>query len=159
MTGHDHKTYTWTEACAVVSCSPSTLRRRLNADGARLGATKLKRGWVIPHTTLEALGVLKVVDSPREQSVTGHEQFTTGHGDESETTELRRENTRLRIENATLRAENDGLKRLLAEREKVVALLEESTRPRPDRATGDADGGQSGGVRGTWWRRLLGGSR
>jgi regulator of replication initiation timing len=48
----------------------------------------------------------------------------TGH-DRSETSQ---EITRLRIENATLRAENEGLKQLLSEREKVVALLEQSPR-------------------------------
>ena len=121
MTSREHKEYTWSEALDVVECSPSTLRRKLNRDGARLGATKLERGWRIPHTTLEALGVLatvRPVNSSHEQSRTVHEHS----GDQSV---LREENTRLRIENATLRAENDGLKRLLAEREKVVALLED----------------------------------
>lgn len=33
--------------------------------------------------------------------------------------------TWLRVENATLRAENEGLRQLLSEREKVVALLEQ----------------------------------
>jgi regulator of replication initiation timing len=42
--------------------------------------------------------------------------------------ETSQEITRLRIENATLRAENEGLKQLLSEREKVVALLEQSPR-------------------------------
>ena len=48
--------------------------------------------------------------------------------DRSETSQ---EITRLRIDNATLRAENDGLKRLLSEREKVVALREQSSRREP----------------------------
>ena len=126
MASHAQKEYSWTEAVEIVSCSPSTLRRKLNQDGVRLGATKLKRGWRIPVTTLEALGVLNVVNSSDEQSGTVREQSS-----------LREENTRLRIENATLRTQNDGLRQLLAEREKVVALLES----RPARKE-------------HWWNRL-----
>jgi hypothetical protein len=114
MTGHDSYEYSFKEAVGVVSCSESTLRRKLNENGSKLGATKLKRGWRIPVTTLEALGVLTAVTGQRIGQETVH--------DRSETDQ---EITRLRIENATLRAENDGLKRLLSEREKVVALLEQ----------------------------------
>lgn len=113
MTTREQKNYSYTQAVEIVSCSESTLRRKLLKDGIRLGATKLKRGWIIPHTTLEALDVLPVVNTPDEES-----QLVT----------IRQENTRLRIENATLRAENEGLRQLLSEREKVVALLEQSPR-------------------------------
>ena len=82
-----------------------------------LGTNSLRR---IPVTTLEALGVLKTV---------------TGHNRSDETSTqmdgLQAENTRLRIEIATLRAENDGLKKLLEEREKVVALLEAKPSRKP----------------------------
>lgn len=40
-------------------------------------------------------------------------------------------NLSLRINNATLRAENEGLRQLLSEREKVVALLESSSKHEP----------------------------
>ncbi|MCI1832286.1 MAG: hypothetical protein LKI77_05015 [Bifidobacterium sp.] len=113
MTTREQKNYSYTQAVEIVSCSESTLRRKLLKDGVALGATKLKRGWVIPHTTLEALGVLPVVNTPVE---------------ESRLVELRQENSRLRIDNEGLRKENDGLKQLLAEREKVVALLEQSSK-------------------------------
>lgn len=113
MTTREQKNYSYTQAVEIVSCSESTLRRKLLKDGTKLGATKLKRGWVIPHTTLEALGVLPVVNTPDEES-----QLVT----------TRQENTRLRIENEGLRKENEGLKQLLSEREKVVALLEQSPR-------------------------------
>ena len=123
MTTREQKNYSYTQAMEIVSCSESTLRRKLLKDGIKLGATKLKRGWIIPHTTLEALGVLPVVNTPNEES-----QLVT----------TRQENTRLRIENATLRAENEGLrkeneglKQLLSEREKVVSLLEQSSRHEP----------------------------
>jgi len=117
MTGHESHEYSFREALSIVSCSESTLRRKLNANGSQLGATKLKKGWKIPVETLESLGVLK----PMTRQQTDH---STGH-DRSETNQ---EITRLRIENAALRAENDGLKQLLSEREKVVMLLEQ--RPR-----------------------------
>lgn len=120
----------------MVNCSPSTLRRKLNENGVKLGATKLKRGWIIPHTTLEALGVVTMVGSVNSS----HDQSRTVQNDPVDTSleELRTENTRLRVENATLRAENDGLKQLLAEREKVVALLE----ARPS-------------IRESWWSRFV----
>ncbi|NMN02799.1 bZIP transcription factor, partial [Bifidobacterium panos] len=106
MTDSSHE-YSFSQALELVDCSESTLRRKLNEQGSSLGATKLKRGWRIPVTTLEALGVLK--------TVTGH---VTGHDRSDETITqtdgLQAENTRLRIEIATLRAENDGLKKLLA---------------------------------------------
>ena len=117
MTGHESHEYSFTEALEVVSCSESTLRRKLNENGSKLGATKLKKGWRIPVETLEALGVLKTVTGQQTEELTGHNR-----------TETSQEITRLRIENATLRAENEGLKQLLAEREKVVALLEQSPR-------------------------------
>ena len=117
MTGHESHEYSFTEALEVVSCSESTLRRKLNDNGSKLGATKLKKGWRIPVETLEALGVLKTVTGQPTEQLTGH--------DRSETSQ---EITRLRIESATLRAENEGLKQLLSEREKVVALLEQSPR-------------------------------
>jgi hypothetical protein len=114
MTGHDSHEYSFTEALEIVSCSESTLRRRLNENGSKLGATRLKKGWRIPVTTLEAMGVLK--------PVTGH---ATGHLTGHDRAESDQEMSRLRVENATLRAENEGLRRLLSEREKVVALLEQ----------------------------------
>jgi regulator of replication initiation timing len=89
----------------------------LHESGSILGATKLKKGWRIPVETLEALGVLKTVTGQSTERVTGHDRAETSQ-----------EITRLRIENATLRAENEGLKQLLSEREKVVALLEQSPR-------------------------------
>ena len=117
MTSHESHEYSFTEALEVVSCSESTLRRKLNENGSKLGATKLKKGWRIPVETLEALGVLKTVTGQTTERMTGHDR-----------TETSQEITRLRIENATLRAENEGLRQLLSEREKVVALLEQSPR-------------------------------
>ena len=115
MTGHESHEYSFREALDIVSCSESTLRRKLNENGSQLGATKLKRGWKIPVETLEALGVLKPVTGQQTNHQTGHDRSS----------ETNQEITRLRIENATLRAENDGLKHLLSEREKVVMLLEQ----------------------------------
>lgn len=123
----EQKTYTWSEAVEVADCSASTLRRKLLKDGIKLGATKLKRGWVIPHTTLEALGVLRTVTVQGEQSVTSREQSADSADVrrlEARVGELERECTRLRVENAGLKERADGLERVLAEREKVVALLE-----------------------------------
>lgn len=117
MTGHESHEYSFTEALEIVSCSESTLRRKLNKNGSKLGATKLKKGWRIPVETLEALGVLRMVTGHSTEHLTDHDRAETSQ-----------EITRLRIENATLRAENDGLKQLLSEREKVVALLEQSPR-------------------------------
>ena len=117
MTGHESHEYSFTEALEVVSCSESTLRRKLNDNGSKLGATKLKKGWRIPVETLEALGVLRTVTGQPTEQLTAHNRAETSQ-----------EITRLRIENATLRAENEGLKQLLSEREKVVALLEQSPR-------------------------------
>ena len=117
MTGHESHEYSFTEALEVVSCSESTLRRKLNENGSKLGATKLKKGWRIPVETLEALGVLKMVTGQPDEHLIGHDRAETSQ-----------EITRLRIENATLRAENEGLRQLLSEREKVVALLEQSPR-------------------------------
>ena len=114
MTGHDSHEYSFKEALDIVSCSESTLRRKLNENGSKLGATKLHKGWRIPVETLEALGVLKTVHNQQNEQLTVHDR-----------SETEREITRLRIENATLRAENTGLKQVLAEREKVVALLEQ----------------------------------
>ena len=117
MTGHESHEYSFSETLEVVSCSESTLRRKLNENGSKLGATKLKKGWRIPVETLEALGVLNPVTGQQTERMTGHAQAETSQ-----------EITRLRIENATLRAENEGLRQLLSEREKVVALLEQSPR-------------------------------
>jgi hypothetical protein len=117
MTGHESHEYSFTEALEVVSCSESTLRRKLNENGSKLGATKLKKGWRIPVETLEALGVLRTVTGQSTEQLTGHDRAETSQ-----------EITRLRVENATLRAENEGLRQLLSEREKVVALLEQSPR-------------------------------
>lgn len=111
MTGHE---YSFTEAVKIVNCSQSTLQRKLKSDGIKLGATKLKRGWRIPVETLEALGLLDVTTSHEDPAKTSHDQSETSH-----------EIMALRVENATLRAENEGLKQVLAEREKVVALLEQ----------------------------------
>ena len=117
MTGHESHEYSFTEALEIVSCSESTLRRKLNENGSKLGATKLKKGWRIPVETLEALGVLRTVTGQSTEQLTGHDRAETSQ-----------EITRLRVENATLRAENEGLRQLLSEREKVVALLEQSPR-------------------------------
>jgi len=48
------------EAEKIVKCSRITLIRHLNKNGSDLGATKLEKGkgWKIPITTLEALGLL-----------------------------------------------------------------------------------------------------
>ncbi|MCT6918418.1 MAG: hypothetical protein M3Z49_04315 [Bifidobacteriales bacterium] len=121
MTGHESHEYSFREALDIVSCSESTLRRKLNENGSQLGATKLKRGWKIPVETLEALGVLKPVTGQQTNHQTGHDRSS----------ETNQEITRLRIENATLRAENDGLKQLLSEREKVVKLLEQRPKHEP----------------------------
>ena len=117
MTGHESHEYSFTEALEIVSCSESTLRRKLNENGSKLGATKLKKGWRIPVETLEALGVLRTVIGQPDEHLIGHDRAETSQ-----------EITRRRIENATLRAENEGLRQLLSEREKVVALLEQSPR-------------------------------
>ena len=109
MTGHDSHEYSFDEALDTVSCSESTLRRKLNENDSKLGTTKLKKGWRIPVETLEAMDIIETV------TIQSTEQ----------------EITRLRIENATLRAENTGLRQLLSEREKVVALLEQSPRHKP----------------------------
>ncbi|KFF30558.1 hypothetical protein [Bifidobacterium bombi] len=42
MTGYDLRQYSFGEALGPVSCSESTLRRKLNENGHGLGATKLK---------------------------------------------------------------------------------------------------------------------
>ena len=68
MTGNDTHEFSFAEAVRVVNCSESTLRRKLQKNGSTLGATKTKKGWRIPVTTLEALGVLDTVtgsDTPR----------------------------------------------------------------------------------------------
>lgn len=117
MNGHESHEYSFVEVLEVVSCFESTLRRKLNENGLKLGATKLRKGWRIPVETLEALGVLRTVTGQLIEYLTGHDRAETSQ-----------EITRLRIENTTLRAKNEGLKQLLSEREKVVALLEQSPR-------------------------------
>lgn len=120
MTDHESHEYSFTEALKIVSCSESTLRRKLNESGSELGATKLKKGWKIPVETLEALGVLRTVTGQSAQLKTVHDRSADNH-----------EITQLRIENAVLRTENEGLRQLLSEREKVVALLESSPKHEP----------------------------
>ena len=123
MTSHD---YSFSEALQVVSCSESTLRRKLKEDGSRLGATKLKRGWRIPVTTLEALGVLPSVSTDDGSSVTGRDRSDDRSPNSADA--LSQEVARLRTENAMLRERVSGLEALLEERGRVVALLE--ARPR-----------------------------
>jgi hypothetical protein len=53
--------YSFAEAMKVVNCSESTLRRKLQNEGIKIGATKGKRGWVIPITVLEAMGLIDTV--------------------------------------------------------------------------------------------------
>ncbi|MFR0565849.1 hypothetical protein [Bifidobacterium porcinum] len=77
MTGHESHEYSFSEALEVVSCSESTLRRKLNENGSKLGATKLKKGWRIPVETLEALGVLNPVTGQQTERMTGHAQAET----------------------------------------------------------------------------------
>lgn len=61
MTGHESYECSLTEALEVVFCSASTLCRKLNENGSKLGVTKLKKSWRIPVETLETLGALKAV--------------------------------------------------------------------------------------------------
>lgn len=121
MTGHE---YTFTEALEISNCSESTLRRKLRREGSKLGATKLQRGWRIPIETLEALGVVSNVTSQDSVSLTNHDQSQSSQEIDS----LRNEIDRLRTDNAILRERLAGLESLLAERGKVIALLE--ARPR-----------------------------
>ena len=122
--GHE---YSFSEALKMVDCSESTLRRKLREDGSRLGATKLRRGWRIPVETLEALGVMGTVTGQGDDSLTGHDRSP----DSRELAELRDEVSRLRVDNAQLRERVSGLEALLAERGRVVALLEaKPARPR-----------------------------
>lgn len=53
--------YSFAEAMKVVNCSESTLRRKLQNEGLKLGATKGRRGWDIPVTVLEAMGLVDTV--------------------------------------------------------------------------------------------------
>lgn len=121
MNGHE---YTFAEALKISNCSESTLRRKLRVDGSRLGATKLARGWRIPIETLEALGVVSTVTGRDDAFVTGHDRSQS----DQELETLRAEVEQLRTDNAVLRERLNGLESLLAERSRVVALLE--TRPR-----------------------------
>lgn len=121
MTGHD---YTFSEALKISNCSESTLRRKLQNDGSRLGATKLARGWRIPIETLESLGVVSNVTGQDDDKMTGHDRSQSSE----ELNSLRNEVERLRTDNAVLRERLAGLESLLAERGKVIALLE--ARPR-----------------------------
>lgn len=121
MTGHD---LSFSEALKMVDCSESTLRRKLREDGSRLGATKLKRGWSIPITTLEALGVIGTVTGQGGSPLTGRDRSPDRSPDSQELDELRDEVSRLRVDNATLRERVSGLEALLSERGRVVALLE-----------------------------------
>lgn len=54
----------------VVNCSESTLRRKLQNEGLRLGATKGRRGWDIPVTVLEAMGLVDTVRPADTSQVT-----------------------------------------------------------------------------------------
>lgn len=128
MTGHD---LSFSEALKMVDCSESTLRRKLREDGSRLGATKLKRGWSIPITTLEALGVMGTVTGQGDDSLTGRDRSPDRSPDSQELDELRDEITRLKVDNAQLRERVSGLEALLSERGRVIALLESRpARPR-----------------------------
>lgn len=60
--------YTFAEAVRISNCSESTLRRKLKAEGRKLGATYNGRSWQIPVTTLEALGVLDTVQAPPDDT-------------------------------------------------------------------------------------------
>lgn len=53
--------YSFAESMRVVNCSESTLRRKLQNEGLKLGATKGKKSWVIPITVLEAMGLIDTV--------------------------------------------------------------------------------------------------
>lgn len=121
MTGHD---YTFSEALEVVSCSESTLRRKLREHGSELGATKLKKGWRIPVETLEALGVMGTVTGQGDTPLTGRDRSGDRSPDTQELAELRDEVSRLRVNNAALRERVSGLEALLSERGRVIALLE-----------------------------------
>ena len=137
--------YSFSEALNIVSVSASTLRRRLEKDGSRLGATKLKRGWRIPVTTLEAMGVLDSVKA----SDTSSDKSVKSHDESSELSSLRDEVNQLKVDNASLRAQLKGLQDLLDEREarladkdKAMALIEAAT---PERRH--------------WWQRLFDGDQ
>lgn len=65
MEGTPAYNYTFAEAVRIANCSESTLRRKLKAEGRKLGAIYNGRSWQIPVTTLEALGVLDTVQTPR----------------------------------------------------------------------------------------------
>ena len=128
MTGHN---LSFAEALKMADCSESTLRRKLREDGSRLGATKLARGWRIPVETLEALGVVSTVTGQGDDALTGRDRSGDRSPDSHELAELRDEVSRLRVDNATLRERVSGLEALLAERGRVVALLEaKPARPR-----------------------------
>lgn len=136
MTGHD---YTFSEALKISNCSESTLRRKLQNDGSRLGATKLARGWRIPIETLEALGVVSNVTSQDDGQMTGRDRSQSNE----EVDSLRDEVERLRTDNAVLRERLAGLESLLAERGKVIALLEARPRHWWQRWSGNHSGAHS----------------
>lgn len=62
--------YSFAEAMKVVNCSESTLRRKLQNEGLKLGATKGRRGWDIPVTVLEAMGLVDTVKPADTSQVT-----------------------------------------------------------------------------------------
>lgn len=68
MEGTPAYNYTFAEAVRIANCSESTLRRKLKAEGRKLGATYNGRSWQIPVTTLEALGVLDTVQTPPDDT-------------------------------------------------------------------------------------------
>ena len=110
MTARRQKNHSYAQA-AILPCSESALCRRLLKDGIRPGVTKLKHRYTIAHTRIKASGAPPVMNASNEVS-----QPVT----------IRQENTRVRVNNV-----GGGLQRLLSEREKVVALPEQTSRREP----------------------------
>lgn len=153
MNVHD---YSFAEAIKVVNCSESTLRRKLQNEGLKLGATKGGKGWSIPVTVLEAMGVVDTV-APADTS-----QVTPV--DTSQVSEMK-----VRI--ATLEERCRGQDRLLAalreqlvDKDRSIRLLEagsgggdarsveERNRKLSDREAAPGEPERRG-----FWRRIFGG--